>query len=228
MSEIINKTTSGDIAYTVAKAVIGIVPYAGSAASELLGLIVAPPIERRRNKWMTEVGQRLKDLEESKRIEINELVENDQFIDTVLQATIYALKTSEEEKIKAFKNAIINTALNDCPDKTISQIFLNLIDNFTTWHIRILYFFNDPEEWLKTNDVTLPNFMAAGLIDVLKLAYPELNGQRDLVNIIWADLKRAGLHDSGDLGTMMSGNGLIAKRTTDLGKKFLKFIEEAK
>jgi len=145
----INKTTSKDVAYATAKAVLGSVPIVGAAASELLGLIVTPPIEKRREEWMTEVGQKLKDLEEESKIDITSLTENQQFVDTVLQATTFALKTSDKEKIAAFKNAIINTALGDAPNLTISQIFLNLIDNFTTWHIKVLHLFDNPTEWFK-------------------------------------------------------------------------------
>ncbi|MCX6233479.1 MAG: hypothetical protein NT175_01965 [Bacteroidetes bacterium] len=220
----INKITSKDIAYTTAKAAIGSIPIVGAAASELLGLIVAPPLEKRRAKWMTEIGQKLKDLEEVKRIDIQSLTENQQFIDTVLQATSFALKTSDEEKILAFRNAIINTALCDAPDFTMSQIFLNLIDSFTTWHIKILYLFDNPTEWFKNNNKTLPNYSSAGLIEVVTEAFPTLRGQNELLNLIWSDLKRAGLHNSGDLEAMMTGSGLLAQRTTDLGKRFLKFI----
>jgi len=222
----INKTTGQDIAYATAKAIVGSIPIAGAAAGELLGLLVAPPIEKRKTKLLTEIGQRLKDLEEAKRLDINGLAENQRFIDTVLQATTYALKTSDNEKIEAFKNAIINTALNEAPDKTISQIFLNLIDSFTTWHIKLLHLFNDPEGWFKTNNRPTPNYVAAGLNSIVTDAYPELKGHGDLVNIIWADLKRAGLHNSGELGAVMKGSGLLQQRTTEMGKKFLNYIQE--
>lgn len=222
----INKTTPQDIAYATTKAVVGSIPFVGAAASELLGLIVAPPLEKRRNKFLTEIGQRLKDLEEAKRLDLNSLTENQQFVDTVLQATTYALKTSDEEKLAAFKNAILNTALNESPDKTISQIFLTLIDNFTTWHIRILHLFNNPQEWFKINNRTFPNYMSAGLNAVVTEAYPELKGQSELVNIIWGDLRRVGLHNSGDLGAMMTASGLLSQRTTEMGRQFLRFIQD--
>lgn len=222
----INKTTKQDVAYAAARAIVGSIPLAGAAASELLGLIVTNPLEKRRSELLTDIGERLKNLEEVKQLDIASLSENQQFIDTVLQATTYALKTSENEKIEAFKNAIINTALNHAPDKTVSQIFLNLIDNFTAWHIKILHLFNNPEGWFKTNNRPIPNYMMSSLNSVVSDAYPELTGHGELLNIIWADLKRAGLHNSGDLATMMSGNGLLSPRTTEMGKKFLNYIQE--
>jgi len=196
-----------------------------ATATEILGLILAPPITNRRIKLVTDIGQMLKDLEKENKIRLEDLLANDQFIDTVFQATSFALKTSEEEKIKAFKNAILNSALGHAPDKTISQIYLNLVDNFTTWHIRILHLVNDPESWFRNHQRAFPNYMAAGLNAVIIDAYPALKGQSELLNLIWDDLKRAGLHNSGSLGTIMTGGGLLGSRTTDLGKKFLRFIE---
>ena len=222
----VNKTTSKDLAYATAKAVMGSIPYAGAAVSELIGLIIAPPIEKRREKWMTEVGQKLKDLEEASKVDITKLTNNPQFIDTVLQATSYALKTSDEEKIAAFRNAIINTAIGDVPEQTISQIFLTLIDNFTSWHIKILHLFDNPSEWFKQNGMTFPDYTMTSLSTVVIEAYPILKGQNELLDLIWSDLKQGGLHNTSDLRTSMSGNSLLANRTTDLGKKFLNFISD--
>src|ERR1035437_2463632 len=98
----INKPTAGDYSYAVAKGGLGAIPIVGSVASELLGLLVTPPLEKRRQNWMTEVGEKLKELEENSKIDLSTPADNEQFIDTALVATTLALKTSEEEKIKAF------------------------------------------------------------------------------------------------------------------------------
>lgn len=220
----INKTTSKDILYAVTKAGLGSVPLAGAAASELLGLIVTPPLEKRRQKWMLEIGERLKRLEEKENIDLEGLSTNEQFIDTVLQATSLALKTSEKEKLIAFKNAISNTAIGEAPDKIKSQIFLTLLDSFTVWHLKILYFINDPKEWFKISEVSAPNFSMGSLSTVLKSAFPDLQDQDELLDVIWDDLHDAGFHRTSGLNSMMSGDGTLQNRTTNLGKEFLEFI----
>lgn len=53
----INKTTSKDALYAATKAVLGSIPLLGSAASELFGLVVTPPLDKRRQQWMNEVAQ---------------------------------------------------------------------------------------------------------------------------------------------------------------------------
>jgi hypothetical protein len=220
----INKPSTGDIAYAAAKAGLGSIPILGSAATELFGLIVTPPLEKRRQKWMNDVAEKLKALEESGEIDLSELSKNDQFIDTVMQATSAAIKTSEIEKINAFQNAVLNTALNESPDKTKSQIFLNLVDSFTVWHIKILHFFDDPRQWFAKAGKTPPTLIMGSMFSILITAFPSLQGQDELVDVIWNDLSDAGLHRSSGLKTTMTGDGTLAERTTQLGKEFIYFI----
>jgi hypothetical protein len=220
----INDPTQGDYAYSISKGLLSAIPIAGSLASELLGLLIASPLEKRRQKWMTEVGERLKALEEEGKIDLSTLGENEQFIDAVLVATSYALKSSEEEKVRAFQNAILNKALGQSIDKTKSQIFLNLLDSFTVWHIKILHFIDNPAGWFEHAGQTPPKLMMGSLARVLVDAFPDLSGQQELMDVIWRDLHNNGFHNSSTLRTTMSGDGLLEDRTTLLGKEFLNFI----
>jgi hypothetical protein len=220
----INKPTAGDYTFSLTKGGLGAIPIVGSIASELLGLLVTPPLEKRRQDWMTEVGTKLKELEENSKIDLSTLADNEQFIDTVLVATTLALKTSEKEKIKAFQNAILNTALGVSSDKTKGQIFLNLLDTFTVWHIKILHFIDNPTKWFENAGQNPPNSMMGSLSSVLTNAFPPLSGQQELLDVIWRDLHDNGFHNTSGLMTTMSGNGLLANRTTQLGQEFLKFI----
>lgn len=224
----INKTTAKDALYAATKAALGSIPLLGSAASELFGLVITPPLEKRRLQWMNEVAEKIKTLEESGRIDYTNLSQNEQFIDTIIQATSFAIKTSEVEKINILKNAVINTAVNECPDKTKSHIFLNLIDTFTVWHINILILFDNPKQWFLKAGQTPPNLAMGSLLSILKAAYPVLIGQEELVDVIWNDLEDAGFHRSSGLRTSMTGEGALAERTTQLGKEFIQFITEIK
>ena len=66
-----------DTAYALTRAGLSSVPYIGGAAVEVLPLLLASPLERRREKWMEEVGQALRDLEENQGIILEELQSND-------------------------------------------------------------------------------------------------------------------------------------------------------
>src|SRR5690606_17271406 len=228
MTDKTNKTTVGDIAHSLAKGGLGTIPVIGSLATEIFGLIVTPPLERRRAEWMNEIAEKLKELEENKTIDFQELQNNEQFIDVVLQATTLAFKTSEREKIKAFQNAILNTATGESPDKTISQIFLNQLDSFTTWHIKILKFIDSPRLWFQNANKTPPNYMSGSISSVIKEAFPDLKNQEELLDLIWNDLHTAGFHRTTGIKTMMTGDGLLSERTTAFGKQFIEFITNDK
>ena len=204
-----DKDSKKDIGYALAKAGIGSIPLVGAAASELLQLLVTPPIEKRRNEWMNDIGDRLKNLEELESIDLETLRDNDIFIDVVIKTTQEALKTNESEKLEYFKNAIVNTAIDENPDISEIQIFLNLISNFTVWHIRLLKLFDEPSDWFSQREISVPNFMGASLSSILEIGYPELKGKREFYDLIWSDLERAGLHNTSGLHTTMSGSGLM-------------------
>jgi len=228
MTDKTNKTTVGDIAHSLAKGGLGTIPVIGSLATEIFGLIVTPPLERRRAEWMNEIAEKLKELEENRTIDFQQLQNNEQFIDVVLQATTLALKTSEREKIKAFQNAILNTASGESPEKTISQIFLNQLDSFTTWHIKILKFIDSPRLWFQNANKTPPNYMSGSISSVIKEAFPDLKNQEELLDLIWNDLHTAGFHRTTGIKTMMTGDGLLSERTTAFGKQFIEFITNDK
>lgn len=224
MTDIKNETTLKEISHSLVKGGLGTIPVIGSLASELFSLIVTPPLEKRRAEWMNEVADKLKWLEDNQKIDFDNLKENEHFIDVVLQATTFALKTSEKMKIECFRNTILNTAISDSPDKIKSQIFLNKLDMFTTWHIVILDFIDCPDKWFKKKGKTPPKIMMGSLHSIIIDAFPELKGQDELIDIIWSDLESTGFHKSGSLKTMMSGNGVLSDRTTKLGKEFINFI----
>lgn len=225
MTEKIDKTSKKDIGHSIVKGGLGAIPLIGSLAAEIFGLVVTPPLEKRRAEWMNEVAEKLKELENKRNIDFNELKDNEQFIDVMLQATTYALKTSEKKKIESFRNAVINTATGDTPDQTKSQIFLNQIDKFTTWHIIILEFIDSPRNWFKKIGKTPPNYMGGSIHSVILEAFPEMKNQDELLDIIWEDLKQTGFHKTSGLKTMMTGDGVLSDRTTSLGKEFLAFIK---
>lgn len=225
MSDEINKLKPEDVAHAMAKAGISSIPIVGALAAELFGLLITPPLEKRRAEWMNRIASRLQELENKGEFKIESLIGNEQFIDAVLQATSYALKTSEEEKIKAFQNAVINTATGDAPDKTKSQIFLNQLDNLTVWHIKILSYIDGPREWFKRSGKQLPNYTLGAISTGLIAAFPDLKEEEELLNVIWNDLIAAGFISKVNLNMTM-GDGMFSERTTQFGNEFLNFISE--
>jgi len=206
-----------DVAHSLAKAGLSSIPVVGGAAVELFQNIIQPPLERRRAEWMEDIGGRLKKMGEAG-LNLNDLRENDEFISAAMYASQLALRTHNEQKREALRNALTNIAVGQAPEEAVQYIFLNLIDTLTELHIRILSLFQDPAP---------PTSMSmGGLGNVLEHNIPEMTGRKNLYDQLWKDLYLNGLVNTDGLHTMMTGQGLAQKRTTKLGDAFLRFISE--
>lgn len=165
---------------------------------------------------MSEVGDRLLELE-AKGLKLEDLQNNEQFISVVMHASQAVIRTHQEAKLKALRNAVINVAIGQAPDETLQHLLLNFVDSFTEQHLRILKLFQNPKP--------PPNISMGGLSTVLEHNIPELRQHRELYIQLWKDLYSRGLVNTEGLNATMSGNGLEAKRTTELGDSLLRFIE---
>ncbi len=218
------KPTKGDAAHAIVRAGLGAIPVAGATATELLNAIVTPPLERRRQEWMERIGNALRKLEEERGISLEDLKKNDVFLDIALQASQTALRTSQEEKQNALKNAVLNSSLTTSPDESMQQMFLNFIDFLTVWHLRLLAFLDNPEEWAKTHGLDFSNISMGGISTLIETAFDELRGRRDLYDQLGKDLYSRGLINSENFHITTTGHGLMQSKTTGIGKQFLRFI----
>ncbi len=216
-----------EIAHSLAKAALNAVPLVGGSAAELYDLVVRPGLGRRQQAWMSRVGEALDEYRRKGMLTMEGLADNEQFLTVLLQSSQAASRNHQEEKLEALKNAVLNSAL-PCPlDETLQQLFVQYVDFFTAWHIRIIELFADSPAWFQRNGRPHPATTAAisgSLEQVLLAAYPEMNGQGDLYNQLAKDLHARGLFGHDNFGGMMSVNGMLSQRSTDLGRKFLAFI----
>ncbi len=209
------KNSKGDIVHAIVKAAVSSVPLVGNAAAEFLQPLVQPPLEKRRDDWMTDVSERLKKLE-SEGLTFEKIQQNEKFISTLLQATQISIRTHQQEKREALKNAVLNSARPNSPDDSEQQMFLNFVDIMTEWHIRLLRFFKSPP--------SVPGLSIGSLSTVLENHNVELRGRREFYDQIWRDLYLRGFVNIEQLNGTLSGNDLIRDRTTQMGAKFLQFI----
>lgn len=221
---LVPSTDVGDHAHAAAKSIISTIPVFGSVGTELFNIIVSPPLERRKLQWMDDVAEGLRQLEEEVEGILEQLSEKDSFIDTIMQASAIAIKTSQQEKLDALRNTVLNAAKDASPDESLQIMFLSFIDGFTVWHLKFLELFSDPAKWLQQNGKTVAEYMSGSKSIVLEAAFSELTSQRSFYDVIWKDLYFKGLVGNDSLHVMMTGHGMMQKATTDLGDKFVAFI----
>ena len=174
---------------------------------------------------MGEVAEGLRRLEEQEHLTIEDLAANEAFVDTMLQASHAAMRNSQQEKKEALRNAVLNSALPNPPDESRQQMFVQLVDTMTVWHLRILRLLADPIQWYQESNRRPPQYaISSSLSGLLTDTFPELKDQRDLYDQIGSDLYARGLIGSDGFHTMMSATGAYEKRATELGQQFLDFI----
>lgn len=217
-----------DVAHALTRAGLASVPLVGNLAAEIFNMVVTPPLEKRRDQWRKSVGEKLQTLESAGKLSFDGLQDNESFISTVMQASQAAMRTHQQEKLDALRDAVINSALPHAPEDSIRQIFITFVDELTVWHLRFLKLFQDPEKWFRQNGKCPPDFaISASLARLLANAYPELAANRPLYELIAADLNSRKLFDGGGMHTMMSADGAWQKRTSDFGDQFLTFIMDS-
>jgi hypothetical protein len=89
---------------SVILASISAAPIVAPSAAELLSLAIAPPLDKRRDRWLESLATRLKKCE----VRLESLGEDPAVVSTILYATQAALRTHQEEKLEALRNAVSN------------------------------------------------------------------------------------------------------------------------
>lgn len=230
------RATSSDTGHAVVRAVIGSIPAVGNAAVEIFGLVVTPPIERRRQEWMAEVGQRIEELTSSGRVSIEDLQKNERFIDAVLQTTQSAIKTASDEKRHVLLDLLVNVAVSPPVDESQQQIFIGLLDRFSPWHLRILQFWEDPGRFLADRGIgplrvrALRNGkkeIAVKLTRALLAVFPELEGKEMLYSRVSHELFEWDLIKVEHIERQAVGNSVKPGKRylTDFGEAFVVYLK---
>jgi hypothetical protein len=217
---------AGDAAHAVTKALVGMVPVAGSALTVLLETVLAPPLERRREKWFRMLGAAVEQLQQTvDGLTTEALSENDVFITVVAQATQVALRTHQDEKLNALKAAVLNSGLPNPPADDLQLMYVRFIDELSPWHIRLLDLFSGPEQWMQRNGVNNPGWAMGGPSTVIEHCFPALKNEREFYEQIVRDLQSRGLiHQGQFLNTTMTDRGMVQARTSGLANAFLAFV----
>jgi hypothetical protein len=222
------KQTKSDKVHLAARAVLQTIPLAGGAAVEFFNAVMNPPLEKRRQKWMEEVAEGLQALETKQNVNLEKLSSNETFITTVMQASHVAIRNHQQEKLEALRNAVLNAALPVAPDDPLQQMFLNFVDIFSTCHIRLLKYADNPTAYAQTQGLSISGSPSQASANVLTKVFPEMNLKMYFYSQIWRDLYSHGLVSTSSLDVLESGAWSMSSRTTPLGKQFIDFISAPK
>ena len=198
----------------VGKTALSAIPIGGALVTSVYDTVKGNCLSKKQEKWRIALEERLVKLEST----LEDIGNDELFTTALVKATELAMKTAREEKLFYLANSVINS-LNPNLDEEKLIIFLDLLDKYTVSHIKILYFFFNPERF---DGVAHASYMMGSPLTPLFRTYPELNNE--LFDKTYGDLYNDGMVSLKDLNITMTGSGMVAKRTTPIADEFLKFI----
>ncbi len=222
--------TRADAIHTGVKIGVASLPVFGGLAAELFDAVITPPISKRRDALLIAVYEGLKELEKrTSSFKIDDLSKNEAFISTFMEIVPIAIRNHRREKLKALRNAVLNSALPTAPDDNLQKIFTHWLDELTVWHLQMLMLFEstplpdfdlDKPDWFRYN-LVLPQ-----LAELIKDKHPEMGEQDPTVYIKLVN----DLHSRGLIASQIpDAKGMVAKehspKLTRLGQGFLNFFK---
>jgi len=190
------KKDTNDIKHTAIKAGLNLIPGFGGALSVIFESVFSSPIDKRKEKWLSELAKTVDEL----LLKVNDLTpeklsKNEMFISAFLQASNIAIRTHHKEKLQALKCAVKNSLLRDDLDENKKMIFIQIIDDLTPLHFKVLDFLSTPETYIeKLDEENGPNTTVnwGAISNIWDESFNDISSNNELIKIITADLYRFG------------------------------------
>lgn len=217
------KNSVGDYLHTIVKAGASAIPVVGGPAAEVFSLLIAPPLSKRRDKWLIKIHEGLLELKEKvDGFSIESLVQNEFFTTLLLTTTQIAIKTHQEEKLETLRNVVLNS-ISSSLEEDRQLWFLSIVDTLTATHIKLLKFFDREFDW---NDGNGGFYSFNTLVNkLISENFPESKDNMSFYQQIVEDLVSKGFlnNKNRDEGLLRHDKG-IAGIITSLGVQLLDFI----
>lgn len=226
MDQLPTKRTPGDIAHDMARGLISAMPAVGGPLQVLLETVFSAPLEKRKEKWLRELACALMELQQTvDELTPEKLAENAAFITMAIQASNIAIRSHQQSKLDALRNAIVNSARFSSIDEDEHAAFIHLIDRFTPSHLRLLGLLDDPQKWIEINGCPECSDSFTSVWRVIALCMPDLISREDTVNNLVRDLQTGGvIQQTLSVRAVIEGSGALEPRTTGYGRRFVHFI----
>lgn len=206
----------------IMKAALATAPFAGGVASLMNDYIPSRRTERleRFAERIAADLERFQDQVDPKKFSTEQYA---QIFETCFR------KVSENfhaEKIELFRGILINAALDSSNEHEEREYFIQLIDNFSIIHVRMITFLAKPYDFLQRSGID-PSLIRGNFSQVFSVVLPGVNAE--VVKSAFGDLYQIGFlnTDKSVFSTMTSSQGLDlvtdGGRVTDFGKRFIEF-----
>ena len=179
------------------------------------GKIKGGSLQRSYESWQEMVGERLSALESTV---FDTIGNNEAFATTLLKTTELAVK-SNAKKMELLANAVRYTAENEIDDDYII-IYLNYIDGYTISHLRLLKFFDAPNQYYSRG----VEYITTSPMTLYHETFSVPQNEYRLLDTMVKQLFDDGLLNTREMNAGMTMRGALSQRTTDIGRKFIEFF----
>jgi hypothetical protein len=209
------KSMGREIVERAAEAALGSVPVVGNALAVTFVTALGWRLEQRREKWFTELAEGVEELRRRVNdLDLEDLASNDLFVDAVVTATRTVEHTHQAEKIEALRNAVLNSVAPGAPDADTQTIILNLIDQFTPSHMRLVALWDDPPAWFASHGIPQPQAaFATSRTVTVEAGLPEMQGRQGFYMLVAGELSSAGML-TASLSGLVQPPALMSRLTT--------------
>ena len=198
----------------IGTAAISAIPFVGGPLATIFDKYLPEYVQRRRNEMIDDIDNELKLLEERNS---NFNTDSEKFISTFIKCTKLSLEEHEKEKIEAYRNIILNSALPNESEFDESTLFINWIQELTIDEIRIIKAINSIDE------VAFKDVKSNDIYQLLKVVYPNLPS--DYLIICGQDIMTKNIVMGKH--SFRKDNNKESERQwylTNLGERFVNFI----
>ena len=218
-------------------AMLGLPPGITEAAMAYAMGFIASPLQRRRDAWFVELASALKELQ--RRLgKLEDLENNDAFLDVVFAVIPVAIRTGSEKKRRALRNAIVNSGLPGAPATARQHLFVQWVDDLSDLQVSLMGLFDNPTEWFKQLGRKVPTYAERANLSGspaddwqvwMTLAFEDYETDESFYRTLLADLAQRGLLTWVGPRPAEYGNlpeeGESDAPLTSLGREFLRFIQ---
>lgn len=135
------ENNKNDLITSAAKSVLGIVPFAGSLLSELVGNLIPNQRIDRLTKYVKELDEKLSKISSEK---ITSLIENEDFLDLVEEGFVQASRAITDERRKYIASVVTNGITDEMIQLHESKYLLNILQELNDTEIIWLRYYLVP------------------------------------------------------------------------------------